>query len=101
MSSAARHGRHFSARSMLSSGISGRLRDAVWRRIEKGDRTMPHQIVSREQWLTARKALLAKEKEFTRARERLSEERRSLPWVKVDKDYVFDGPAGKETLSDL
>jgi predicted dithiol-disulfide oxidoreductase (DUF899 family) len=61
----------------------------------------PHKIVSREQWIEARRAHLAHEKEFTRARERLGEERRALPWVKVDKDYVFDGPNGKETLSDL
>lgn len=58
-------------------------------------------IVSREEWLTARKALLAKEKEFTRARDRLSAERRELPWVEVDKTYVFDGPDGRVTLADL
>jgi predicted dithiol-disulfide oxidoreductase (DUF899 family) len=61
----------------------------------------PHKIVSQEQWLTARKALLAKEKEHTRARDDLARQRRELPWVKVDKRYVFDGPRGKETLSDL
>ena len=59
-----------------------------------------HRIVSREQWIAARMALLAKEKEFTRARDRLSQERRELPWVRVDKPYVFDGPDGKVTLSD-
>jgi len=56
----------------------------------------PHKIVSQEQWLTARKALLAKEKELTRARDELARQRRELPWVKVDKRYVFDGPHGKE-----
>ena len=61
----------------------------------------PHSIVSREEWIAARKAHLAHEKEYTQARERLSEERRALPWVKVDKDYVFDGPGGKVTLADL
>ena len=61
----------------------------------------PHKIVSREEWIAARKAHLAHEKEYTRARDRLSEERRALPWVKVDKTYVFDGPDGKETLADL
>jgi predicted dithiol-disulfide oxidoreductase (DUF899 family) len=60
-----------------------------------------HQIVSREDWIEARKAHLAHEKELTRARDRLSEERRALPWVKVDKTYVFDGPDGKATLADL
>lgn len=58
-------------------------------------------IVSRDAWLDARKALLAKEKEFTRQRDRLSAERRALPWVKVDKPYAFEGPDGKETLADL
>jgi len=60
-----------------------------------------HNIVSREQWLDARKELLAQEKEFTRARDRLSEARRALPWVKVDKDYVFDSIDGKKHLADL
>jgi predicted dithiol-disulfide oxidoreductase (DUF899 family) len=61
----------------------------------------PHKLVSRDQWLAARKAHLVKEKEFTRARDELSRQRRELPWVKVDKSYVFDGPDGKETLADL
>src|ERR1700731_1865246 len=61
----------------------------------------PNKIVSREAWIEARKAHLALEKEYTRARDRLSEQRRALPWVKVDKAYVFDGPAGKVSLSDL
>jgi predicted dithiol-disulfide oxidoreductase (DUF899 family) len=61
----------------------------------------PHRIVSREEWTAARKAHLAHEKEFTLARERLSEERRALPWVKLDKDYVFDEPDGKARLADL
>src|SRR6266853_2875932 len=60
-----------------------------------------HPIVSQEEWLAARTDLLRKEKEFTRARDRLSAERRALPWVKVEKAYVFDGPNGKETLADL
>jgi predicted dithiol-disulfide oxidoreductase (DUF899 family) len=60
-----------------------------------------HPVVSREQWLEARKALLAKEKEFTLRRDELSRERRELPWVKVERNYVFEGPRGKESLSDL
>ena len=60
-----------------------------------------HQIVSREQWIEARKTHMAHEKELTRARERLAEERRQLPWVKVDKNYVFDGPNGKVSLADM
>jgi predicted dithiol-disulfide oxidoreductase (DUF899 family) len=61
----------------------------------------PHKIVSREEWIEARKTHLAHEKEYTRVHDRLSEERRALPWVKVDKTYVFDGPTGKATLSEL
>jgi len=60
-----------------------------------------HRIVSREEWIGVRKAHLAREKEFTRLRDQLSAERRELPWVKVEKNYVFDGPNGKETLADL
>jgi predicted dithiol-disulfide oxidoreductase (DUF899 family) len=60
-----------------------------------------HPVVSREEWLSARKALLDKEKELTRQRDALSRERRQLPWVKVDKAYVFEGPRGKESLADL
>jgi predicted dithiol-disulfide oxidoreductase (DUF899 family) len=62
---------------------------------------MQHNIVSEKEWLAARKALLAKEKEFTQARDALSAERRTLPWVKVEKPYVFDTPQGKKTLADL
>jgi predicted dithiol-disulfide oxidoreductase (DUF899 family) len=60
-----------------------------------------HPVVSRTDWLTARKALLRREKEFTKQRDALSAARRALPWVAVDKSYVFDGPEGKETLADL
>jgi predicted dithiol-disulfide oxidoreductase (DUF899 family) len=62
---------------------------------------MQHPTVSREEWITARKELLRKEKEFTHLRDQLSAERRALPWVKVAKNYVFDGPHGKESLGDL
>jgi len=61
----------------------------------------PHKIVSREEWIEARKALLAREKDFTHARDRLSEERRALPWVKVEKPYMFESAAGTKTLADL
>jgi len=60
-----------------------------------------HRIVSREQWTAARKELLAQEKELTRARDRLSAARRELPWVKVEKTYVFATPQGAKTLADL
>ncbi|WP_157219106.1 DUF899 domain-containing protein [Flavisphingomonas formosensis] len=60
-----------------------------------------HRIVSREEWLTARKNLLAKERSMTHALDDLREERRRLPWVKIDKDYVFEGPGGPRPLADL
>jgi predicted dithiol-disulfide oxidoreductase (DUF899 family) len=58
-------------------------------------------VVSEAEWVVARKELLKKEKEFTHQRDALNAERRKLPWVKIDKEYVFDGPNGKETLADL
>jgi predicted dithiol-disulfide oxidoreductase (DUF899 family) len=60
-----------------------------------------HRIVSADQWLAARKELLAKEKELTRLRDRITAERLALPWVRVEKNYVFDGPNGQETLAEL
>lgn len=58
-------------------------------------------VVSHSEWIEARKQFLAKEKEFTHLRDELSRQRRELPWEKVEKDYVFDGPRGKEKLADL
>src|SRR5882762_3624045 len=60
-----------------------------------------HAVVSEKKWLAARKALLAKEKKFTRLRDQLNQQRRNLPWVKIEKNYVFDGPNGEETLADM
>ncbi|HVP29140.1 MAG TPA: thioredoxin family protein [Myxococcota bacterium] len=60
-----------------------------------------HRIVSRDEWLVARKQHLAREKELTRLRDELARERRELPWVRVEKEYVFEGPEGKRALSDL
>jgi predicted dithiol-disulfide oxidoreductase (DUF899 family) len=60
-----------------------------------------HPIVTKQDWIEARRALLAKEKELTRLRDRLAAERRALPWVKIEKPYVFDGPAGPVTLAEL
>jgi len=58
-------------------------------------------IVSREEWLAARKELLAKEKQLTRERDAIATQRRQLPWVKVEKNYIFDSPSGNKTLADL
>jgi predicted dithiol-disulfide oxidoreductase (DUF899 family) len=60
-----------------------------------------HLIVSHEEWLAARTRYLAREKEFTHLREELSRERRELPWERVEKEYVFEGEKGRETLADL
>jgi predicted dithiol-disulfide oxidoreductase (DUF899 family) len=60
-----------------------------------------HRIVSKDEWLAARSALLKKEKEFTLLRDKLGQQQRDMPWVLADKEYLFDGPNGKQTLSDL
>ena len=62
---------------------------------------MNHAIVSREEWLDARKALLAKERAMTHELDALRAERRQLPWVKIEKPYVFQGPEGECALGDL
>lgn len=60
-----------------------------------------HRVVSRDEWLSARKALLVEEKALTRERDRVAALRRDLPWVKVEKDYVFETTGGKRRLIDL
>jgi predicted dithiol-disulfide oxidoreductase (DUF899 family) len=60
-----------------------------------------HEVVSQDEWLAARRELLHKEKEFTRTRDQLSQQRRDLPWERVEKQYIFHGPAGQESLSQL
>jgi predicted dithiol-disulfide oxidoreductase (DUF899 family) len=76
----------------------------------KGETTMATSVTSKienpkvtspAQWVAARRALLTKEKEFTRLRDEISRQRRELPWERVEKRYVFEGPSGKETLADL
>src|SRR6202007_2800045 len=64
-------------------------------------RPTQHKVVSGDEWLKARLAHLAAEKEFTRKRDELSRRRRELPWERVEKNYVFEGPDGPETLADL
>jgi predicted dithiol-disulfide oxidoreductase (DUF899 family) len=63
--------------------------------------TQTHPVVSQQEWLAARKALLAKEKEATHLRDKVNAERLALPWVKVEKNYIFDTPRGKKSLADL
>ena len=60
-----------------------------------------HRVATREEWLQERKALLQREKAYTRERDALSAQRRELPWVRVDKEYVFDAAEGKVSLGDL
>ncbi|MDC8012558.1 DUF899 domain-containing protein [Tahibacter soli] len=63
--------------------------------------TEQHPVVTRERWLAARKTLLAREKELTQLHDAIARERRALPWVRVEKDYVFDTPEGPRRLADL
>lgn len=62
---------------------------------------MMGRIATRNEWLAERRKLLSAEKEFTRLRDQLTEKRRAMPWVKIDKDYVFDAPTGPVSLADL
>jgi predicted dithiol-disulfide oxidoreductase (DUF899 family) len=71
------------------------------RAIPAKEQTMNHEVVSQAQWLAQRKALLAREKELTRLRDDIARERRALPWVRVDKRYVFDTLEGPRALADL
>jgi predicted dithiol-disulfide oxidoreductase (DUF899 family) len=73
----------------------------MFSKVEKEDIMTEHHVVERKEWLEARKALLARERELTHLHDRIAEERRALPWVKVETDYVFDGPSGKVKLIDL
>jgi predicted dithiol-disulfide oxidoreductase (DUF899 family) len=61
----------------------------------------PHKVVAHDEWIAARKAYLAEEKAFTRARDELSRKRRALPWERVEKNYMFDTPDGKQSLAVL
>jgi predicted dithiol-disulfide oxidoreductase (DUF899 family) len=68
---------------------------------QETDDLTEHEIVSPEEWLVARRDLLKREKELTRLRDRLAAQRRALPWVKIDKEYIFDAPEGEVTLAEL
>jgi len=63
--------------------------------------TENRKVVSQKEWLTARKKLLAKEKKFSKQRDELNQQRRKLPWVKIEKEYAFESQTGKLTLADL
>jgi len=76
-------------------------KENVMTNLQTNPLTREHKVVSREEWIAVRQELLRKEKESTRLRDQLSAERRKLPWVKLEKNYVFDAPGGKVTLADL
>ena len=63
--------------------------------------TLNHPVVSRELWVAQRRTLLAHEKELTRLHDQVARERRALPWVRIEKNYVFEGLEGRRTLADL
>lgn len=65
------------------------------------DTARNHRVVSKDEWLAERKALLAREKELTRLGDEIASERRALPWVRIEKDYAFDAPGGRRTLAEL
>jgi predicted dithiol-disulfide oxidoreductase (DUF899 family) len=69
--------------------------------IDSSANPLNHAVVTREQWLAERRTLLAREKELTRLRDQIARERRALPWVRVEKNYTFDAPAGRRTLAEL
>jgi predicted dithiol-disulfide oxidoreductase (DUF899 family) len=92
----------------MTHGLAGSGKVGLFRKLtgEKEKNTMnqtktQNQVVSKEEWLKARLAHLASEKEFTRKRDELSRKRRELPWERVEKNYVFDAPEGRRTLADL
>jgi predicted dithiol-disulfide oxidoreductase (DUF899 family) len=70
-------------------------------KLKTSEGTKEHKVVSQKEWLAARKKLLIKEKKFSRLRDQLNQQRRDLPWVRVEKEYVFDTPQGKQTLAQL
>src|SRR5690349_8695033 len=86
---------------LCPSGDGGRVNAEQFAHRTKGGFMTYPRIVSRDEWLVARQKLLIKEKEATRARDRLNAERRRLPMVKIDKAYRFEGPNGPVSLADL
>jgi len=69
--------------------------------LDRSTEIKDHKVVSEPEWIVARQGLLEKEKEWTRAKDALSQHRRQLPWVRVEKSYIFEGPKGKESLAEL
>ena len=89
------------SRSGSLPGLSQMPVDWLQGPVESEELMPTHRVVSREEWLKERIALLKREKAYTRERDEISRQRRELPWVRVEKEYVFDVPEGKITLADL
>jgi Uncharacterized protein conserved in bacteria len=87
--------------SVVNSSFNFEIQECKMAKLITSTGVREHEVVSRNEWIEARKALLQKEKEFTHLRDQLSRQRRELPWVKVEKQYEFDAPSGKVTLADL
>src|SRR5579862_4145714 len=94
---------HCRIHSLVGKGGTRIPRVGSWIRIHRcEDSAMkPNEVVSRDEWLTARKAFLEKEKTHMRAGDRLAAERRALPWLKIEKSYTFETAQGRKTLADL
>jgi predicted dithiol-disulfide oxidoreductase (DUF899 family) len=93
--------RFFQDRNHQTNGTKNKMKiETLEPKTQKTDLN-PTKVVSRDEWLVARKDLLTREKDLTRLRDEVSRHRRELPWVNVEKEYVFDGPNGRETLDDL
>jgi predicted dithiol-disulfide oxidoreductase (DUF899 family) len=75
--------------------------NVIFSHYRKTTTMVQHEIVSSQQWIEARRALLAEEKAWTRERDWLAEKRRALPWVRVEKNYAFESATGPVTLADL
>src|SRR6188472_1069631 len=78
----------------------GKETNEPWSRSQRGSMSLP-KVVSREEWLVARRELLVREKELTRRRDALNADRRRLPMVEIEKEYLFEGPDGNAALLDL
>lgn len=81
--------------------LTNKLKENTMAKLKTRDGTKEHNVVSKKEWIKARKQLLIKEKKFSRLRDALAEQRRALPWVKIEKEYVFHGPGGKQSLYEL
>src|SRR5690606_15910524 len=90
-----------SSAAVVEALFSPRAAPRYFRHPNRRRMTMQHDVVSLDEWLTARRDLLRAEKELTHRRDDVARKRLALPWVRIDKDYVFDTTDGQRTLADL